>query len=106
LGNFNKEVSKHKLEIYNLYTVIQKLGLSRNKDLNDFIHIFVCVITLMDNLKYYENQDFNNKMTQYYIKDILRDIKVQIEQINQGLTEWEKKLKITKQDYQDINIEY
>jgi len=104
LGDFNTEVSKHELEIDKLYMIMQNLGESRNKDFNDFIHIFICVITLISNFKYSINQDLNNKMIQCYFKDMLQEVESKTKQINQGFPEWERKLKITKQDYQNIHL--
>lgn len=103
-NDFIFEVENKKSQITKLYMQLSNFGHSHNRDFDEFLKEFSYLICDIDNVHYYiENKAISEKGMQYQISKTFQKAEIKKIQIEQGLLEWESKLQITNQDYQNID---
>ncbi len=103
-NDFILKVNKQKYQITNLYMQLSDFGHSHNRDFDDFLKEFSNIMCGIDNIHYWvENEKIPEKGMQYQVLKEFRRAEIKKTQIEQGLLEWEGKLQISNQDYQNLD---
>ncbi len=103
-NDFIIKVNNQKSQITNLYMKLSDFGHSHDTGFDDFLKEFSYFMCDIDNVHYWiENKTIPERGMKYQVEKIFQRTEIKKVQIKQGLFEWENKLQITNQDYQNID---
>lgn len=101
------EVLKQKSEITRLYMQLQDFGHSHNKEFDNFLKMFTDCISRIDDLHFWiEKETLSAEAKHCQIRNTFYKTDRIAKQINNEISEWRDKLKVTNQDYESIDPIY
>lgn len=89
-----------KKHITNLFMQLQDLGRSRNKEFDEYLGLFSQCIGEADDIRFWvERSSFPDQSIIFQIRKLIDRINTLVDNINNGLLQWNETLSIKRQDY-------
>lgn len=88
---FGTEVLNQKDAIRSLYRQLQDIGISHDKDFDDFLSSISVPIGLVDDFRFLIEKRESYQMKNYQVKRKFEEASVKIKQIDQGFSKWQAK---------------
>ncbi len=91
---FKDEININADKIREAFLEIGDIGLSSDKDLDEYLHHYNDFLSLFDNMIYFIDEDANSRVFEYQISNCFRDANKELEIIKIESEKWKEKLNI------------